>query len=339
MDDEEEEDDAVEEEWTCSRCTLLNSMTSMHCAACNKPMPDSLRPPDAVRRERLIGDDMEDMPYFTRPTGGGSPSSASSATSYLSGGALVGGLLGAATSYARGRPMASGALEGAMQGAIGGAMMNELFRETESPHQRQHQEYHDRMIRQQQQQQQDRQRMSELRSRQAQRDPTTSFTRTTVRRDTPGRRMTTTTTFTSSPQMMRAMQMGGGDLDPLTAMMMQSLLRRAGGPMGGSSVDGMSYEQLLSAFGDGSDMMGANEAQISQMPTTTVDESALPEDSRQCSICLEDFKSGDKRKILPCFHGFHQGCVDKWLRQNGACPICKFRIEGRNDGPGGEGSG
>lgn len=144
-----------------------------------------------------------------------------------------------------------------------------------------------------------------------------------------------TTTIISSPNQVRFVSIRDGSprgINPLTSLMMQSML--AGSPNihegntrgGGGMIDEMSYDQLLSTFGDGSDMMGASENQISAMPTSTVDDLPLPEDSRQCSICLEDFQPGDKRKILPCLHGFHATCVDKWLRQNGACTICKFRI-------------
>ena len=88
------------------------------------------------------------------------------------------------------------------------------------------------------------------------------------------------------------------------------------------------YEQLLQAFGTGAENLGAGEGQIRSLPSSTIQDVArLPEDSRQCSICLEDFKTGDERKIMPCLHGFHSECVDKWLRTNGSCPICKHRLE------------
>ena len=61
--------------------------------------------------------------------------------------------------------------------------------------------------------------------------------------------------------------------------------------------------------------------QIVRNPTT-----ALPAESRDCLICLETFREGDKRKILPCFHGFHTACIDKWHNSNPSCPICKHSI-------------
>jgi len=97
-------------------------------------------------------------------------------------------------------------------------------------------------------------------------------------------------------------------------------------------IDTMNYDQLLNAFGDGTENLGASEGDIRQLPTYILKDdpqqgpSALPEDARQCLICLEDFTKGDSRTILPCIHGFHTNCSTKWLRTKGACPICKHRI-------------
>ena len=97
----------------------------------------------------------------------------------------------------------------------------------------------------------------------------------------------------------------------------------------GENVDNMSYEQLLQRFGDGSENRGATTETISSLPTSIVnDPGQLPEDKRQCCICLEDFSQGDGRTSLPCLHGFHTDCVNKWLQSNGSCPICKSSVKG-----------
>jgi hypothetical protein len=46
-----------------------------------------------------------------------------------------------------------------------------------------------------------------------------------------------------------------------------------------------------------------------------------------CSICLDDFAAGDSVRRLPCLCAFHTGCVDRHLRDNTACPICRSQVE------------
>ena len=42
-----------------------------------------------------------------------------------------------------------------------------------------------------------------------------------------------------------------------------------------------------------------------------------------CSICLTDFESGVKVKVLPnCGHTFHGDCLEQWLTRQFRCPNC-----------------
>ncbi|KAJ3246447.1 E3 ubiquitin-protein ligase rnf13 [Chytriomyces hyalinus] len=46
-----------------------------------------------------------------------------------------------------------------------------------------------------------------------------------------------------------------------------------------------------------------------------------------CSVCLEEYATGEEIRILPCNHEFHAKCVDKWLTNEvGVCPLCKQSI-------------
>ncbi|KAG9397348.1 E3 ubiquitin-protein ligase ZSWIM2 [Carpediemonas membranifera] len=42
-----------------------------------------------------------------------------------------------------------------------------------------------------------------------------------------------------------------------------------------------------------------------------------------CAICADEFKIGDSRRMLPCQHIYHKGCIDKWLtKEKDVCPMC-----------------
>ncbi|CAG0919403.1 unnamed protein product [Notodromas monacha] len=47
------------------------------------------------------------------------------------------------------------------------------------------------------------------------------------------------------------------------------------------------------------------------------------EEEDKCTVCLSDFEEGEDVRRLPCLHLFHRNCVDQWLTQNKACPICR----------------
>ncbi|KAL1307499.1 NEP1-interacting protein 1 [Arachis ipaensis] len=46
-----------------------------------------------------------------------------------------------------------------------------------------------------------------------------------------------------------------------------------------------------------------------------------------CSICFQDFEDEELIRILPkCGHIFHLQCIDKWLIQQGSCPMCRTHV-------------
>lgn len=43
-----------------------------------------------------------------------------------------------------------------------------------------------------------------------------------------------------------------------------------------------------------------------------------------CLICLEKYREKELYRELPkCKHYFHKKCIDKWLKSNAVCPICR----------------
>lgn len=51
----------------------------------------------------------------------------------------------------------------------------------------------------------------------------------------------------------------------------------------------------------------------------------MSEEEDNCPICFEKIDKKE-RYFLPCSHYFHQDCVEKWLRKNTKCPICKTDV-------------
>ena len=60
------------------------------------------------------------------------------------------------------------------------------------------------------------------------------------------------------------------------------------------------------------------------------DSSKLPEDQRNCVICLGDFQDKELIIRLPCLHVFHSDCVKSWLGTHNSCPTCKFELTFEN---------
>ncbi|CAA7047879.1 unnamed protein product [Microthlaspi erraticum] len=45
-----------------------------------------------------------------------------------------------------------------------------------------------------------------------------------------------------------------------------------------------------------------------------------------CTICLDDFKMGERVVTLPCGHEFDDGCILKWFTTSHDCPLCRFEL-------------
>ena len=47
------------------------------------------------------------------------------------------------------------------------------------------------------------------------------------------------------------------------------------------------------------------------------------QEQTSCVVCMCDFEPRQKLRSLPCAHEFHIKCVDRWLKHNRTCPICR----------------
>ncbi|PRQ50814.1 putative transcription factor C2H2 family [Rosa chinensis] len=58
----------------------------------------------------------------------------------------------------------------------------------------------------------------------------------------------------------------------------------------------------------------------------TEKERAISEEDAVCSICLANYSDNDEVRELTCSHVFHVECVDRWLKINASCPLCKSEV-------------
>ena len=77
---------------------------------------------------------------------------------------------------------------------------------------------------------------------------------------------------------------------------------------------------------------GVDPDTIRNLPTRTFQPSSSSSDGNnaktddKCSICLCQYEAGEEVKMLPCLHSYHGQCIDRWLQQSNACPVCKHNI-------------
>lgn len=85
------------------------------------------------------------------------------------------------------------------------------------------------------------------------------------------------------------------------------------------------YKAANSKSGSSSEEQGSSSVTLEVESGNAVGGKSL-EDELTCSVCLEQVNVGELVRSLPCLHQFHASCIDPWLRQQGTCPVCKFRV-------------
>lgn len=94
--------------------------------------------------------------------------------------------------------------------------------------------------------------------------------------------------------------------------------------------DEMTYEQLLQLEEEngGKVATGLKKIEIARIPQITWRfKNDTSKGLDQCSVCMDNFKYGDKVKELKkCKHAYHTKCIDQWLESENKCPICKQHI-------------
>jgi len=105
---------------------------------------------------------------------------------------------------------------------------------------------------------------------------------------------------------------------------------------------------FTNATTNGENNTGGNNTGVSEEFKNNLEEIVADEEfiskEKQCSICLEEFKLGDKYIKLPCQtekedekHIFHSGSdtcsgIKPWLERNNTCPMCRTEFP-KQDNP------
>eukprot|EP00249_Psilotum_nudum_P015504 c25360_g3_i1 orf=553-1917(+) len=76
--------------------------------------------------------------------------------------------------------------------------------------------------------------------------------------------------------------------------------------------------------GNDSDSEGPGEGGF--IAAGTEKERVVSAEDAVCCICLGKYKDDEELRELPCTHLFHVECVDKWLKINASCPLCKHDL-------------
>uniref|UniRef100_A0A8D0H178 RING-type E3 ubiquitin transferase n=1 Tax=Sphenodon punctatus TaxID=8508 RepID=A0A8D0H178_SPHPU len=86
---------------------------------------------------------------------------------------------------------------------------------------------------------------------------------------------------------------------------------------------------LLNDEEDDENLRGLTKEQIDNLSTRNYgDSNAESEISKTCSVCINEYATGNKLRQLPCLHEFHVHCIDRWLSENSTCPICRQPVLG-----------
>ncbi|XP_043569315.1 uncharacterized protein si:ch211-59o9.10 isoform X2 [Chiloscyllium plagiosum] len=92
--------------------------------------------------------------------------------------------------------------------------------------------------------------------------------------------------------------------------------------------DGNDYEELLAyeeRQGSAVAQKKLSNAEINCLPVNLFDPSNAAEKT-QCHICFNDYAPREELRILPCLHDYHRRCIDRWLKRNSSCPICRVDV-------------
>lgn len=305
--------------WSCRMCTFVNDGMLDQCEMCDARRPaettDDVRHPatpmdDARSSDARRGPDPDVYPETTRYF------------QPLAVGSLLGGLTGAFLGAMRGHNVLSAVATGASTGAAIAAMMNmsalqQEVRQAEQANAHVADMRAQREARLELVQQRLREFIAQLEATRSERRP--AGARAPAPPDDDGD--ANDSTFRENP--LPVFGVPAATVAGLPGEIRQLLAR----------MHSLDPEALTRMFGEGP----AQPQLIARLPKHTYAPRAggtvggADESAPNCSVCLEEYARGDELITLPCFHTFHTNCCEQWLQQSGSCPVCKHRVDARND--------
>lgn len=96
----------------------------------------------------------------------------------------------------------------------------------------------------------------------------------------------------------------------------------------GHSTEGEDYEALwnLSERIGLAKARGLSKEVIDSIPAFRFSASSRDSSNGNCVVCMSDYTNREKLRRLPCNHDFHAKCIDRWLKNNRSCPVCREEI-------------
>ncbi len=97
------------------------------------------------------------------------------------------------------------------------------------------------------------------------------------------------------------------------------------------SIQPLDYEQWLAAWSgnEGEDPFSSGAAtaataeELARVARVVRRAREGGESGDACAICLTAVRDGDEESRMPCGHGFHPRCVERWLARSKCCPQCR----------------
>jgi E3 ubiquitin-protein ligase RNF38/44 len=72
---------------------------------------------------------------------------------------------------------------------------------------------------------------------------------------------------------------------------------------------------------------GLEKSDIERIPSFRFSSSTAKETNAKCVVCISEYTNREKLRRLPCSHDFHAKCIDKWLKSNKTCPVCRDEVK------------